>query len=325
MNKKTKSIQALRTLIRRRIFTIINYLLNYVFILKIFNYIYERLPYSALNKIVTYIKKPKKDYFWKIKLYNGKTVNTKIYKNDDKTWQFALSYKWHNRALNFIENILDEYYSKDVPWIDIGSNLGLRSLTALSSGRPVYMFEPNKEVNSLNEERCQLNNFRNYKIIELAVSSKNGEELFYFDKSSYLSSFAKNNISLENIVKKESVKTITLDTYFSLNKITLKNLCIKIDVEGHELEVIKGCQALINNVSPAFIIEINEKGEHIIKIISYFFSLGYEIYELASLGSHKILKQIKLCEDRSINNWKMNDFLMLKSSNLKRYLTKYIY
>jgi len=320
----------MRRLFGKIFFGLFNWLIKFTFFFRIFNYVYERLPCSAIAhsiiRIVTdNIRAPHKDLSWKIRLYNGHSVITRIYQGNMKSWQFALVYKLQDPALNILETVLDQYYDKCVPWIDIGSNLGLRSLTALSSGRRVWMFEPNKETNYLNQQRCRLNNFIDYSIVELCLSSIDGEMTFYYDESSYRSSLSIQNIAKEKIIKIENVKTAKLDSYFDLNKLTFNQACIKIDTEGHEFEVIKGGEALINKINPTLIIEINEKNEQIVKMASYFFGLGYEIYEIKYFGNRKILKQIKTDENLRLYNYQTDNFLMIKDAKLKECFLKYMY
>ena len=52
------------------------------------------------------------------------------------------------------------------------------------------------------------------------------------------------------------VETTTLDQLFS-NKY-LENLCIKIDVEGHEYEVLKGSETILSKYRPIIFVEINK-------------------------------------------------------------------
>ena len=55
--------------------------------------------------------------------------------------------------------------------------------------------------------------------------------------------------------KSFNVETKKLDDFNFLNKISF----IKIDVEGHETEVIKGSLNIINKHKPILLVEIEEK------------------------------------------------------------------
>lgn len=94
--------------------------------MRLFNIIYERVPHKIIV-LSRHIKIPNKSFNWKILLLNRKVVMSKIQKNNPKTWHIALSYKWHDPSLNYIELIITNYlkYKNNAYWIDCGANLGL--------------------------------------------------------------------------------------------------------------------------------------------------------------------------------------------------------
>lgn len=278
--------------------------LNFKIIFSVFNYIYERLPYIVAKNIARSLYLPDRDSEWKIKLVNGKLVKTKIYKADQKTKHFALAYKYHNYAMNMTEKLLNDYYGLDTPWIDVGSNLGLRSLLALSYGRKVYFIEPNEEVNKLNLERCRLNNFTNFELHKTGISNKTNVVDFYIDKTSYRSSVD----GVEDLDRVVSIMVTRLDCLFDSDK--YKNACIKIDVEGHELEVIEGAANFINQSNPTMIIEVNSNR---VKFLSVMHDLGYDVYEIFRFTRNKFLKRVN-------GHIKSNDFLCVKEENLKKLI-----
>ena len=71
-------------------------------------------------------------------------------------------------------------------------------------------------------------------------------------------------------------KTNLLDNFNFSNKISF----IKIDVEGHETEVIKGSEATIKKNKPILLVEIEEKYtlKKVIDTLNYINSLGYNSF-----------------------------------------------
>ena len=63
-----------------------------------------------------------------------------------------------------------------------------------------------------------------------------------------------------DILKTTKIKTTTIDSILENNSNILKefNIIIKLDVEGHEMNVIKGSKNLIRKYSPMFIIEFSK-------------------------------------------------------------------
>ncbi|MEI8348681.1 MAG: FkbM family methyltransferase [Candidatus Omnitrophota bacterium] len=275
-------------------------------------------PYRVACAVAGHIKIPDRDSFWRIRLINGKEVTTKIYRGKPYTWQSALAYKWHVPSINALERIINEYYNCSVPYVDIGANVGLRSLLYLSSGRPVFMIEPNVELNILNEERCNMNKFMNYQIFNICLSNINGEAPFYYDASSYESGLRKELIRPDKMIKSETVKLSTLDVFTNKYLPKCSNAIIKIDVEGHEFEVIKGGYDFISNVNPTMLVEINEKGQHIAEIISFMKKLRYSVYEVRE---RQKVRYYKLHDGMTENYvFREDDYLFTKEERLEKLL-----
>ncbi|MFC1681595.1 FkbM family methyltransferase [Pseudomonadota bacterium] len=254
---------------------------------------------------------------------NGEVVKSPIDPDDIKTTEFAMSYQWHAPALNLLEQLLDEFYPDSTCYIDIGANLGLRSLLSLSSGRYTIMFEPNPVLNKISRSRAELNNYDNFLIIEKGVSDRTGERRFYVDSSSYLSSLDKNHFPERSLHNEIVIQTITLDEY--IESITIESgFYAKIDVEGHEWEVIQGSLNCIKNYHPTFIIEINKRNAHIQRIFLFFYEISYRIFSIA----HKPKKMLFLEEihpaRKFVVDYPSNDFLMVKNTEIIRKLTPYI-
>ena len=103
---------------------------------------------------------------------------------------------------------------------------------------------------------------KNIKIFNYAISNKNGVSLFYInhhDLTSSLNNINHNNIFLkfksklfgvkskDMIKKKVKVKIITLNNLLKKNKIKQLDL-VKIDTEGHELQVLQGIGRSIQKI-----------------------------------------------------------------------------
>ena len=90
-----------------------------------------------------------------------------------------------------------------------------------------------------------------------------------------------------------------LDNFNFSNKISF----IKIDVEGHETEVIKGSEATIKKNKPILLVEIEEKYtlKKVIDTLNYINSLGYNSF---------YFKDNKLTSTNSLNDLNLfNNFI----------------
>lgn len=119
--------------------------------------------------------------------------------------------------------------------IDIGGNIGyypILEASLLDNGK-VYTFEPDPRNIEILKENIKLNNFSNkIELYPYAVADHDSFKEFYLSQKTNLSSFLKNNKSINSI----PVKCIKLDNFEEINKIDF----IRMDIEGYECVVIAG-------------------------------------------------------------------------------------
>lgn len=118
-----------------------------------------------------------------------------------------------------------------------------------------YCFEPDE----INIERIQNNlqgNSRDYEIIRGAVWSKNGM-LTLESKGNFASS-----VSEEKCMSGSFVEAVSLDAYLKGKTVTF----IKMDIEGAEMEALKGAANIIKEQRPRLAVSIYHKREDIWKI-----------------------------------------------------------
>jgi len=132
--------------------------------------------------------------------------------------------------------------------IDIGAHKGefLKVLNEIESVEKVYSLEPQKKIY---KELLKKIDTKKNKAYNLAISNKDGQKKMSINKLSMTSSFSRiNKKSNYYRIKKfiignqkifENVKVKKLDTFAKMIKIKNKIDLLKIDTEGHELEVLK--------------------------------------------------------------------------------------
>lgn len=308
---------ALRIKSRILITNIIIFMMKNSLSLKIINWLFNISSWKISDHFVRYIKKPKHNFIWKIKLINKKTVMTKVGDNHKNSWDFALSYKWHDVGLSKIENIINDFYNEDGLFIDIGSNMGLRSLTYMSSKKKCLLFEPNIDLHKFNKELFKINNFSNYELSSLCLSDSNRKEKIYISSSSYMSSLDIEIASKDEIIGEREVELVKLDSYLKSN--TEKISSIKIDVEGHEYSVLKGAKHTIETNCPTMVIEILDDEKNKELIFNYLYNLNYTIYEIMSNNSDRFLNKISVNTNSKI----CSNYLFVKNKSLIKILDKY--
>ena len=159
----------------------------------------------------------------------------------------------HKRIAKFLIN----YNIETV--IDIGSHKGefLENLSKSISFNNAFTFEPQEEIfKILLQKFPDTNKFHHNNV---AVSDTIGKKKINISKLTYTSTLSIENDKskylkikrfLSNDKKQEKyaydVETVTLDTYF--REKNLNNSLLKIDVEGHELNVLEGSKNIIKKI-----------------------------------------------------------------------------
>ena len=157
----------------------------------------------------------------------------------------------------FIEVHISDAYYKDtlkegMNVIDIGAHIGAYTILAsekVGNTGKVIAIEPEPQNYQRLLENVIINNFKNVVLKKTALSDHNGLERLYISPSSVRHSLLPQEgkiTSIEVIVK-------TLDIL--LEELHIKKVdIIKIDVEGAEIEVIKGAKETLQNNPDAKII-----------------------------------------------------------------------
>tara|TARA_Y100000401_G_C8254995_1_gene190237 strand:+ start:93 stop:695 length:603 start_codon:yes stop_codon:yes gene_type:complete len=170
-------------------------------------------------------------------------------------------------------NALSRFIKPEWHFADIGVAEGeiTDMLSPLMSKGYLFEPEPNSfrwlEQKYASSEKLVLNNCAVYSKEGVARFTMNGQWV------SGLTGHLQNGYDSGNSI---DVKTITLDNYFKDKKINL----IKIDVEGAELEVLKGATELMKSQSPIFQVEFHSHEEWSEKNLKFIEDLGYFIYDI---------------------------------------------
>jgi len=170
--------------------------------------------------------------------------------------------------LNIIKNISD----KNKVSLDIGANLGLFTYFMSRSSKKVYAFEPNPYP--LKHLKYVVD--RNVEIVPIAIGNKDGIEKLRIPKTR--KGWTSNGASIAKIDIREGIEySVEIRKIDTLN---IQNIgLIKIDVEGFELDVLKGAINTIKNQKPNLIIE-NEivHNQNPDEIFQFMSDIGYKIF-----------------------------------------------
>ena len=178
--------------------------------------------------------------------------------------------------------LLKNFINKESVVFDIGSNVGayLFAFEKIAKPANIYGFEPNKNL-FLNLKKL----FRKVNLSNIAISdvSKNARLKIPIINNKPYEARGTLNLDFKEIDEDDftliNIKKESLDDYVTENKISKIDF-IKIDVEGHEFQILKGALATLKKFQPSLLIEIEQRHHQfpISQIDDFLFELGYLKY-----------------------------------------------
>ncbi len=204
-------------------------------------------------------------------------------------------------------SVLQDFLTAGDVFVDVGANIGFLSLVgakAVGKTGKVYCFEPVPSTYTILEENKRINNFQQMELHQFALGNKTEKVQIYAEDE---------NRGGASIVNHVSEKGIKIEVK-KLEKINLSDKInvIKIDVEGLELDVLKGAEKILRKDQPKLIIEYsvdrNNSGEEN-ELYHWLNNLGlYRIYKLKNGKERKS----KLVEILSIADLPLHDNIFCK-------------
>tara|TARA_Y100000591_G_scaffold259865_1_gene232242 strand:+ start:366 stop:1037 length:672 start_codon:yes stop_codon:yes gene_type:complete len=162
------------------------------------------------------------------------------------------------RIINYLKKLNIEYF------IDVGAHKGeFLSYISKLKYKKIYCFEPQKKIFKILQKNFK--NKKNIKLFNIALAEKRSRLVFYENKLTSTSTFSKSNNtffsklknfilnSKNSYVSKYYINTRKIDEIFNNKKIF--NIFLKIDVEGFELNVLKGAKKILTKKVKYVLIE----------------------------------------------------------------------
>lgn len=168
-------------------------------------------------------------------------------------------------------------------FVDVGANIGLMSMFAsqcVAQSGKVLSFEAHPLTSEILKKNILLNGFQNIEVLNYALGSSEGKAKIY-------DNWQINRGGASLVVKTENAACHEIDVHL-LDSVWPEEIIpkvIKIDVEGFELEVLKGASSTIKNYYPVLIVELSENRSNTFDsstvLIDFIKSLGnYKFYKL---------------------------------------------
>jgi len=186
-----------------------------------------------------------------------------------------------------VQQVLAQRLAVGGVFYDIGANVGFFTVIGArlvgAAGR-VYAFEPVPENAAAVRRNVQLNAFQNVVVLEKAVSRMGGQGELWVAEYSGGSALA------TAVPPPDTVGTMLVDLVAIDDLVAQKELeppaVVKIDVEGAELDVLKGMTKTIQAYKPSLIYEIDDGdaaafAQKQAACAAFLHSFGYQITPLA--------------------------------------------
>jgi len=208
------------------------------------------------------------------KTINGITYELDLREVIDSSLYFTNTYEVK------IDRLFDKYVKPGSTVVDIGANIGLHTLrSALLTGEKgkVIAIEPSTWAINKLRQNLELNPELK-RIIEIrhhALGEKVERSITLGFQSSY-------RLNGKNEIYSEAVDVLTLDSIADQN--SLKHVAfMKIDVDGHELHILRGAMHLLSISKPVLVVEFTPSYsasylDELTAIETYLQSLGYSAF-----------------------------------------------
>lgn len=182
-----------------------------------------------------------------------------------------------------IQNIFAQNLNPGDVFYDIGANVGFFSVIAaklVGDAGKIYAFEPGEDNAKAIRHNARLNNFTQIEVIEKAVSDTSGQGQLLLAQYSGGHALATADTP-PDLAGEVTVDLVSIDDLIAENKIAPPNF-VKVDVEGAELDVLKGMRETIKTYQPTVIYEVDDGDltayeRKYQELADFFESLNYQV------------------------------------------------
>jgi FkbM family methyltransferase len=179
----------------------------------------------------------------------------------------------------FMHKYFRKYSNQNGVALDIGGNIGTHSVVLSRFFKKVYSFEP--FVWDVLQKNLEINNIQNVEVIPLALSNV---------QTPRISKIKHDHVN----VGASTIDPTNGDIQIQMNSLDNLNLnlrgefisFVKIDVEGHEFEVLQGAEKMLRAYKPTMIIEIRPKNKK--RCFAFLKNLGYRNFKKIMLQDYLI-------------------------------------
>lgn len=165
-------------------------------------------------------------------------------------WHFMRRPRTAERELSYLDKVIPD----DSVTVDVGANCGLYTRRLARLSRQVHAFEPSQQMARL----LRRTSARNVSVHEIALSDHDGDAELFIPQGE--DGLVHGLASLEARTD-PSVRLVSAHVPMSrLDAVINQDVAfVKVDVEGHELNVLNGAVELLERCQPIFLVEAEDR------------------------------------------------------------------
>ncbi len=239
---------------------------------------------------------------------------------------------------NWLYSIINELFETDGEgFVDVGANIGQTLIAIKTANRRIQYigFEPSVSCCYYLKTLINKNNFDNCRVYNFALSSELKEMVLETNGEADPTGSTVSALRPSFFKQRESIFSIDHDRLHLEQKVT----CIKIDVEGGELETLEGMQNLIRRDRPFILCEVLDSfsddvltftQERADKVVQILVRQDYSIIHIVQDAETEQIVSFNEIDVIKITQWRqeslqLNDYIFYPSEKrpiIRRVLTK---
>jgi FkbM family methyltransferase len=193
---------------------------------------------------------------------------------------------FYNRYSREILQVFRRYARPGDTVIDVGAHIGYFTLFLAELVGPqghVYSFEPDPRARNFLARSVNGSDIDWIDVSPLALATGSGSVKFFLAKGLGSSSAVK---AVQQIDAEETaIQTVSLDELVDQGSVAGPIRLVKIDVEGYELDAIRGMAKVLKDHRPVMVVEVNKemlhaRGESPASLFALLTSLDYRVEAL---------------------------------------------
>lgn len=243
---------------------------------------------------------------WKIETKDDVVICTPPDPNMLTPYVLLEQEQWYDPEIQFVR----DYLKPGMNVVDVGAGFGVYALPLARKVGPegkVYAFEPVQIMRKHLDISKVESGVTNLEVFDKALGSASGKRGLSEAKTPEM-------VVLES--EGDEVQVVTFDNWWDFEGNPTLEL-VKIDVNGWELDVLRGAERFLSERSPIVVISTAEIGEKQNALIEYLGSRGYSFFDfIAGIG---LLQPI---EDWSQRDSYIQNIIVVKSDRVSDFKEK---